>query len=91
MSAKKQVKKVLIVEPSADNALRLSHQLEFIDYEAKSLSSPELLDSLGDLEGYCCILVAQISMASSTGRHGSRKSMRTAHRWRCCLVISRPT
>lgn len=58
MSTRKETKKILIVDQDADSAQRLSHQLEFIDYDPKSLSSPELLDSLGDLSDYACILVA---------------------------------
>ncbi len=58
MSAKKETRKILIVDPAADNAKRLSHQLEFIDFEAKVLSSAELVDSLGDIAEYQTILVA---------------------------------
>lgn len=58
MSAKKDTKKVLIVDANADNSLRLTHQLEFIDHGAKVLSSHELLDSLGDLGEYQAILIA---------------------------------
>lgn len=58
MSVKKEVRKVLIVDQDADSAQRLSHQLQFIDYETKTLSSPELLDSLGDLSIYSSILIA---------------------------------
>ncbi|ASJ75644.1 sigma-54 dependent transcriptional regulator [Granulosicoccus antarcticus] len=58
MSARKEIRKILILDQDADNAQRLSHQLEFIEYEAKSLSSPELLDSMGDLSDYASILVA---------------------------------
>ena len=58
MSSKSETKKILIVEPSADSSQRLSHQLEFIDYEARILSSPELLTTLGDLDKYQCILAA---------------------------------
>jgi len=58
MSAKKETQKVLIVDQDADSAQRLSHQLQFIDYETKTLSSPELLDSLGDLSVFSSILVA---------------------------------
>ncbi len=58
MSAKKETRKILIVDQDADSAQRLSHQLEFIDYEPKALSSPELLDSLGELSVYSSILVA---------------------------------
>ncbi len=58
MNAKKEVKKVLIVDANAENTLRLTHQLEFIDHEAKVLSSHQLLGSLGDLEEYQAILIA---------------------------------
>lgn len=58
MSTKKETRKILIVDQDADSAQRLSHQLEFIDYEPKVLSSHELLDSLGDLSEYASILVA---------------------------------
>ena len=58
MSTKKETRKILILDQDADSAQRLSHQLEFIEYEPKSLSSPELLDSMGDLSDYACILVA---------------------------------
>lgn len=58
MSAKQETKKVLIVEPDADNALRLSHQLQFIDYETKTLSSPDLVASLGNVTDFDAILVA---------------------------------
>jgi len=58
MSNRKEARKILIVDQDADSAQRLSHQLEFIDYEPKVLSSPELLDSLGDLAAYASILIA---------------------------------
>ena len=58
MSVKKETRKVLIVDQDADSSQRLSHQLQFIDYETKALSSPELLDSLGDLSIYSSILIA---------------------------------
>ena len=58
MSTRKELRKILIVDQDADSAQRLSHQLEFIDHEPKVLSSPSLLDSLGDLEAYQAILVA---------------------------------
>ena len=58
MSTRKEARKILIVDQDADSAQRLSHQLEFIDHEPKVLSSPSLLDSLGDLEAYQAILVA---------------------------------
>ncbi len=58
MSAKKEAKKVLIIDSHADNSQRLTHQLEFIDHEAKVFSSPELLDSLADVSQFQTILVA---------------------------------
>jgi sigma-54 specific flagellar transcriptional regulator A len=58
MSAKKETRKILIVDQDADSAQRLSHQLEFINYEPKALSSPDILDSLGDLTDYSSILIA---------------------------------
>lgn len=58
MSAKKETRKILIVDQDADSAQRLSHQLEFIDYEPKALSSPDIVDSLGDVTDYSSILVA---------------------------------
>ena len=58
MTTRKEPRKILIVDQDADSAQRLSHQLEFIDYEPKVLSSPELLDSLGDLRDYASILIA---------------------------------
>ncbi|MFK7890939.1 MAG: sigma-54 dependent transcriptional regulator [Granulosicoccus sp.] len=58
MSPRKETRKILIVDQDAESAQRLSHQLEFIDYDPKTLSSPELLDSLGDLSEYSTILVA---------------------------------
>lgn len=58
MSVKKELRKVLIVDQDADSSQRLSHQLQFIDYDTKTLSSPELLDSLGDLSIYSSILIA---------------------------------
>ncbi len=58
MSAKQETKKVLIVEPDADNALRLSHQLQFIDYETKALSSPDLVATMGNVVDYDALLVA---------------------------------
>ena len=58
MTNRKETRKILIVDQDADSAQRLAHQLEFIDYDSKILSSPELLDSLGDLSSYASILVA---------------------------------
>lgn len=58
MSVKKEIRKVLIVDQDADSSQRLCHQLQFIDYETKILSSPALLDSLGDLSIYSSILIA---------------------------------
>jgi len=58
MTNRKEAKKILIVDQDAERVQRLSHQLEFIDYEPKVLSSPELVESLGDLKEYATILVA---------------------------------
>ena len=58
MTTRKEAKKILIIDQDADSAQRLSHQLEFIDYEPKVLSSPELLDNLADLGDYASILIA---------------------------------
>ena len=58
MSGKKETRKILILDQDADSAQRLSHQLEFIEYEPRTLSSPELLESMGDLSDYSSILVA---------------------------------
>lgn len=58
MSVKKEIRKVLIVDQDADSAQRLSHQLQFIDYDTKILSSHEILDSLGDLSVFSTIFIA---------------------------------
>ncbi|MBX2838821.1 MAG: sigma-54 dependent transcriptional regulator [Gammaproteobacteria bacterium] len=58
MSSKQDTKKVLIVDQNSEQSLRLSHQLEFIDFEAKILSSHDLLGNLPDLADYQAILVA---------------------------------
>ncbi|HBR97518.1 MAG TPA: sigma-54-dependent Fis family transcriptional regulator [Gammaproteobacteria bacterium] len=57
MGKKADSNKILIVNPNSEAATRLAHQLEFIEYEAKTLSSPDLLASLGDLSGYLAIFV----------------------------------
>ncbi|MCB1755440.1 MAG: sigma-54-dependent Fis family transcriptional regulator, partial [Gammaproteobacteria bacterium] len=58
MSKKSDSNKILIINPNPEEATRLSHQLEFIEYEAKTLSSPDLLSSLGDLSEYLAIFVS---------------------------------
>lgn len=58
MGNKKPAKKVLVINSDADLSLRLAHQLEFIDYEPKTLSSHELLSSLSDVSEYKAIFVA---------------------------------
>jgi len=58
MNTNREAKRVLIVEPHADNSLKLSHQLEFIDFEPKVLSSAELVDSLSDVSEFSAILAA---------------------------------
>ncbi|MDO6460375.1 sigma-54 dependent transcriptional regulator [Granulosicoccaceae sp. 1_MG-2023] len=58
MSKKTESNKILLVNPDSEKATRLAHQLEFIEYEVKTLSSPELVTSLGDLSDYVAIFVA---------------------------------
>ncbi len=58
MGKKTESNKILIVNPNSEEATRLSHQLEFIEYEAKTLSSPELLGSMGDLSANLAIFVS---------------------------------
>jgi len=35
---------ILVIDSDSERAQKLLHQLEFVDYEAKALSSPSLLD-----------------------------------------------
>jgi len=58
MSSKREVKKVLVVDPNAEQSARLSHQLEFIEYDTKILSSPELVDSLPEIAEFQAVLVS---------------------------------
>ncbi|PID63245.1 MAG: sigma-54-dependent Fis family transcriptional regulator [Gammaproteobacteria bacterium] len=58
MAKKKSSNRILILDQDAERAQRLAHQLEFIDYEPKTLSSHELVDSLGDFEDFSSVLVA---------------------------------
>ena len=58
MSTRKAPSRILVVDPDAESAQRLAHQLEFIDFQARALSSHELVDSLGDVSAYAAILVA---------------------------------
>jgi len=55
---KGSAKKLLIIDSDAEQSLKLSHQLEFIDYEAKILSSHTLLDSMNDLAEFRAIFIA---------------------------------
>jgi len=55
---KSKVKKILVIDSDAEQSMRLSHQLEFIDYEPKVLSSHTLLENLSDLSEYKAIFVA---------------------------------
>lgn len=57
-STKKQVRKILLIDPDKEQSQRLSHQFEFIDFEPKVLSSHELLGSMGDLGDYVALFVA---------------------------------
>lgn len=58
MGKKLDTNKILIINSNSDQATRLSHQLEFIEYEAKAVSSPDLVSSLGDLSAYLAIFVS---------------------------------
>lgn len=58
MGKKQDSNKILIVNPNLEAATRLSHQLEFIEYDSKILSSPDLVVSLGDLSDYLAIFVS---------------------------------
>ncbi len=58
MGKKKSAKKLLIIDSDAEHSLRLSHQLEFIDYEPKVLSSHTLLENMSDLSEFRAIFVA---------------------------------
>ena len=55
---KSKAKKILVIDSDAEQSMRLSHQLEFIDYEPKVLSSHTLLENLSDLTEYKAIFVA---------------------------------
>lgn len=57
-SSKKQIKKALIIDANADQALRLSHQLEFVGIEPRTISSHELLPNLDSLSDYMVILIS---------------------------------
>ena len=58
MATKKTAKKILIIDSDTEQSLRLSHQLEFIDYDPKVLSSPTLLESMNDLADFKAIFVS---------------------------------
>ena len=58
MSSRQETRRILIVDQDADSAQRLTHQLQFIDHETKVLSSHEPVGSLGDLNRFRAILVA---------------------------------
>ncbi len=58
MGKKQDSNKILIVNPNLEQSTRLSHQLEFIEYESKILSSPELVASLGDLSQFLAVFVS---------------------------------
>lgn len=55
---KSAAKKLLIIDSDAEQSLKLSHQLEFIDYDAKILSSHTLLDSMSDISEFRAIFIA---------------------------------
>ena len=58
MSNKRETKKVLIVDPNAEQSARLAHQLQFIDFETKVFSSSESVESLPEVAEFQAILVA---------------------------------
>jgi len=58
MTNKQDVKTVLIVNPSAEESARLAHQLEFIDFDTKVLSSSELVEALPEVAQFQAVLVA---------------------------------
>ncbi len=58
MTSRNGPRKILIVDQDADSAQRLSHQLQFIDYGTKILSTHELVESLGGFTDFSAIIVA---------------------------------
>ena len=82
MSKKTESNKILLVNPDSEKATRLAHQLEFIEYDVKTLSSPDLVSSLGDLSDYVAIFVASF--------HGIREwvnDLNSAHEKMPSLVL----
>ncbi len=58
MGKKLDSNKILIVNPDSEQAKRLSYQLEFIEYETKSLSSHDVVSNMGDLSQYLAIFIS---------------------------------
>jgi len=57
-TTKKQIRKILVIDPNTEQSQRLAHQLEFIDFDPKVLSSHELVGSMSDLGDYVALFVA---------------------------------
>ena len=58
MTSKREVKKVLIVDPNAEQSGRLAHQLQFIDFETKVFSSSDMVESLPEVGEFQAVLVS---------------------------------
>lgn len=48
---------ILVIDSDSERAQKLLHQLEFVDYEAKTISSPSLLDSYPGLSDKLAIII----------------------------------
>ena len=55
--ASKQAKKTLVVNTDSEKAVALCGLLNFVDYEAQSLSRPSLLTDMSDLSDFCAIFL----------------------------------
>jgi len=82
MSSKREVKKVLIVNPNAEQSGRLAHQLQFIDFDTKVFSSSELVEALPEVGEFQAVLVANF--------HGIVDWV-TRLKAKHCWAISQPT
>ncbi len=58
MSSKREVKKVLIVDPNSEQSARLAHQLQFIDFDTKVFSSADMVEALPEVSEFQAVLVA---------------------------------
>ena len=48
---------ILVIDSDSERAQKLMHQLEFVDYEAKTISSPALLEGYPGLSGKLAIII----------------------------------